>query len=135
NARQGPPAGTARIFIDGNSPAQVDLANSTAAIAPVFTSPLLAAGSHSIVVKVVSGNVSIDAFVVGPATPTLAWATPADLTYGTALGGTQLDAFVTNFASFPGTFVYTPPAGTILPVGQNQPLTVSFTPADTANYP
>src|SRR5262249_59122488 len=72
--------------------------------------------------------------VVGPATPTLAWATPAGLTYGTALGGTQLDAFVTNFASFPGTFVYTPPAGTILPVGQNQQLTVTFTPTDSANY-
>jgi hypothetical protein len=133
-AVQGPTAGTAQIFIDGNSPAQVDLSNSTAAIAPVFTSPLLAAGGHSIVVKVVSGNVSIDSLDVGPATPTLAWATPADLTYGTALGGTQLDAFVTNFASFPGTFVYSPSAGTILSVGQNQPLSVTFTPTDSANY-
>jgi hypothetical protein len=133
-AVQGPTAGSAQIFIDGNSPAQVDLANTTAAIAPVFTSPLLAAGSHTIVVKVVSGNVGIDSFVVGPATPTLAWATPADLTYGTALGGTQLDAFVTNFASFPSTFVYSPPAGTILSVGQNQPLNVTFTPTDSANY-
>ena len=91
-------------------------------IAPVFTSPLLTAGSHTIIVKVASGNVAIDAFVVGPATPTLAWATPNDIVYGSALDGTELDAYVSNFASFPGTFTYTPPLGTTLPVGQNQPL-------------
>ena len=33
----------------------------------------------------------------------------------------------------PGTYTYTPPAGTILPVG-TQTLTVTFTPADTVNY-
>jgi hypothetical protein len=71
---------------------------------------------------------------VGPATPTLVWATPASLTYGTALDGTELDAFVSNYAGFAGTFVYSPPAGTILPAGPNQPLTVTFTPADTADY-
>ena len=74
-------------------------------------------------VKVVSGTVSIDDFIVGPATPTLAWATPANLTYGTALDGTELDAFVSNYAGFAGTFAYSPAAGTILPVGQDQPLT------------
>jgi hypothetical protein len=126
--------GAAQIFIDGNAPTQVNLGSSTAAIAPVYTSPLLTAGSHTIVVKVVSGTVSIDDFVVGPATPTLAWATPANLTYGTALDGTELDAFVSNYAGFAGTFAYTPPAGTVLAVGQNEPLTVTFTPADTADY-
>src|SRR5262249_6704378 len=129
-----PAGGAAQIFIDGNSPAQVDLTSATSAIAPVFTSPLLTAGSHTIVVKVVSGTVSIDRFVVGPATPTLAWATPADLTFGTALDGTQLDAFVSNFPGFAGTFSSSRGAGTALPVGQNQPLPVTFTPADTVNY-
>jgi hypothetical protein len=128
-----PGGGAAQIFIDGNSPTQVNLTG-TAAIAPVYTSPLLTAGSHTIVVKVVSGTVAIDRFVVGPATPTLAWATPADLTFGTALNGTQLDAFVSNYAGFAGTFSYSPASGTVLPVGQRQPLTVTFTPADTANY-
>jgi hypothetical protein len=59
-------------------------------------------------------------------TPTITWAKPADITYGTALGPTQLNAT----ASVPGTFVYTPPAGTVLPVGADQPLEVTFTPAD-----
>jgi hypothetical protein len=128
-----PSGGATQIFIDGNSPAQVDLTG-PAAIAPVFTSPLLTAGSHTIVVKVVSGTVAIDRFVVGPATPTLAWATPADLTFGTALDGTQLDAFVSNYAGFAGTFSYSPSAGTVLPVGQGQQLHATFTPTDTANY-
>ena len=47
------------------------------------------------------------------ATPTITWATPADITYGTALGATQLNAT----ASVPGTFVYTPAAGTVLNAG------------------
>jgi hypothetical protein len=131
---EGPTGGSAQIFIDGNAPTQVNLSSPTAVIAPVYTSPLLTAGRHTIVVKVVSGSVSIDDFVVGPATPTLAWATPANLTFGTALDGTELDAFVSNFAGFQGTFTYSPPAGTVLPVGQNEPLTVTFTPADTADY-
>src|SRR5205823_14881147 len=106
-----------------------------AAIAPVCTSPLLTAGGHTVVVKVVSGTVSVDRFVVGPATPTLSWATPADLTFGTPLDGTQLDAFVSNFPGFAGTFSYSPPAGTVLPPGQGQQLHVAFTPADPADDP
>lgn len=133
-ALQSPTAGNLEVFIDGGNPAEISLASSTTGVAPVFTSPLLSAGTHTVVVKVVSGNVAIDRFVVGPATPTLAWATPADLTFGTALDGTELDAFVTNFASFPGTFTYSPAAGIVLPVGQNQPLRVTFTPQDSANY-
>src|SRR5207244_3070577 len=36
--------------------------------------------------------------------------------------------------SVPGTFVYTPAAGTVLNAGHNQPLSVSFTPTDTVNF-
>ena len=34
----------------------------------------------------------------------------------------------------PGTFVYTPAAGTVLNAGAGQTLSVTFTPTDTANY-
>ena len=34
----------------------------------------------------------------------------------------------------PGTFTYTPAAGTVLSAGNNQTLSVSFTPTDTADY-
>ena len=64
------------------------------------------------------------------ATPTITWATPADIVYGTALSATQLNAT----ASVPGTFVYTPPAGDRAEAGAAQTLSVTFTPTDAANY-
>jgi hypothetical protein len=60
---------------------------------------------------------------------TLAWATPAPIVYGTALGPTQLNAT----ANVPGTFAYLPPAGTVLPVGTST-LSVVFTPADPGDF-
>ena len=63
-------------------------------------------------------------------TPVLTWANPADITYGTALGATQLDAT----ASVPGSFIYTPAAGTVLSAGANETLSVTFTPTDTTDY-
>jgi hypothetical protein len=60
----------------------------------------------------------------------LSWANPADIPAGTALGASQLDATST----VPGTFAFTPPAGTILDVGQGQVLSVVFTPADPSDY-
>jgi hypothetical protein len=67
------------------------------------------------------------AVTVDKATPTITWDNPADITYGTPLGPTQLDATV----NVSGTFAYTPPAGTVLQAGANQVLTVIFTPADS----
>ncbi|MGA2649953.1 MAG: DUF2341 domain-containing protein [Terracidiphilus sp.] len=66
---------------------------------------------------------------VNQANPVITWPTPADITYGTALSATQLDAT----ANVPGTFVYSPAAGVISAVG-NQNLSVTFTPTDTADY-
>jgi hypothetical protein len=64
------------------------------------------------------------------ATPTVSWAMPDDITAGTALGAAQLDAT----ASVPGSFTYTPAAGTVLPSGQGQALLVTFIPTDTTDY-
>ncbi|MBQ7589615.1 MAG: hypothetical protein IJU47_02890, partial [Verrucomicrobia bacterium] len=63
------------------------------------------------------------------ATPVITWNDPADIDYGTALSGNQLNAT----ANADGTFDYSPAAGTILPSGENT-LTVTFTPTDTENY-
>src|SRR5947199_53730 len=62
-------------------------------------------------------------------TPTITWAAPAAITYGTALSSTQLNAT----ASVSGVFVYTPSASTVLSAG-TQTLSVAFTPTDSANY-
>ena len=50
---------------------------------------------------------------VAQATPGVVWNNPASIVYGTALSSAQLDAT----ASVPGTFTYTPAAGTVLGVG------------------
>ncbi|MBI3853347.1 MAG: MBG-2 domain-containing protein, partial [Verrucomicrobia bacterium] len=63
-------------------------------------------------------------------TPVINWTNPAPITYGTPLNGTQLDAT----ASVAGTFVYSPPAGTVLNAGNGQVLSTIFTPTDTQNY-
>ena len=61
--------------------------------------------------------------------PVITWPTPSAISYGTALSGTQLNAT----ASAPGTFSYSPAAGSLLSAGP-QTITATFTPMDTANY-
>ena len=60
----------------------------------------------------------------------VAWATPSAITYGTALGSSQLDAT----ATVPGSFSYTPAASTVLGAG-TQTLGATFTATDSADYP
>ncbi len=67
---------------------------------------------------------------VAQAAPVVTWPAPAAITYGTALSATELAAT----ADMPGTFTYTPAAGTVLPAGTAQTLRVTFTPTDTRNY-
>ena len=67
---------------------------------------------------------------ISKAAAVLSWAAPAPVSYGTALSAAQLNAT----SNVPGTFVYAPAAGTILPVGPGQPLTATFTPSDAQNY-
>lgn len=62
--------------------------------------------------------------------PAITWNNPADIVYGTALSGTQLNAT----ADVAGSFTYTPPAGTVLNAGDGQTLAVSFAPTDATNY-
>ena len=73
--------------------------------------------------------------ISGGAYPTLTWANPADITYGTALGGTQLNATATyNSTNVPGTFAYSPATGAVLNAGSNQTLTAIFTPTDASSF-
>lgn len=68
--------------------------------------------------------------------PDINWSPPADIWRGTALSGTQLNATATDpitFAPVAGVFDYTPPAGTVLDIG-DQVDDVFFTPTNTAVY-
>ncbi|MCU0250147.1 MAG: hypothetical protein MUE61_08065 [Vicinamibacterales bacterium] len=75
----------------------------------------------------VSKTVTID---VTKVTPVITWANPAPISSSTPLSSTQLNAT----ASVAGTFVYTPPAGITLSVGNGQTLSTVFTPTNTVNY-
>ena len=58
------------------------------------------------------------------------WENPSTVVYGTPLSSSQLNAT----ANVPGTFVYSPPLGILLPVGAGQTLSVKVIPADPVNY-
>ena len=75
-------------------------------------------------VSLVNGTLTI-----GQTLPQVTWNNPASITYGTALSAAQLNAT----ASVPGTFSYSPAIGAVLNSGTT-PLTVVFTPTDTADY-
>ncbi|MFO0888264.1 MAG: SdrD B-like domain-containing protein [Isosphaeraceae bacterium] len=127
------PTGAVRFRIDGaDFGPPVILSGGVASIAAPAT---LDAGSHTISV-VYSGDTTFAVSTadlplsVSKATPTLSWANPAAIPAGTPLGAAQLNAA----ASVPGTFAYTPAAGTVLGAGPGQLLTATFTPNDWANY-
>lgn len=63
-------------------------------------------------------------------TPAIAWAVPTPVPVGTALSAAQLNAS----SSVAGSFVYSPPAGTVEASIQTVQLTATFTPSDTATY-
>ncbi len=78
---------------------------------------------------VAAGGAGGASAAVTPSSPVLQWATPAAITYGTALGASQLDAT----SGTPGQFTYFPPSGTVLSAGTHT-LTVTFTPTDSVDY-
>lgn len=69
--------------------------------------------------------------VVDKLFPVLTWENPDVLALGAPLSEAQLNAT----ADVAGTFVYTPPLGTVLPMGENQELKVDFTPAVITHQP
>jgi sugar lactone lactonase YvrE len=128
------PTGTVQFSIDGiNASVPVALSGGVA----TYNASTLSAGSHSIgaVYSPVAGSgfttstATALSQTVNKATSTVAWTTPAAITYGTLLSATQLDASST----VAGSFSYTPALGVVLAAGP-QTLSVTFTPTDTADY-
>ena len=129
-----PSAATGTIqFKDGasNLGSPVTLSGDSA----VYTTSTLTVGSHTIT-AVYNGDTNYAGSTsagttqtVNKATPTITWAAPAAISYGSALSGAQLNA---SF-SVPGSCVYSPAAGTVLAAGP-QTLSVTCTPTDTSDY-
>jgi MBG domain (YGX type)/Dockerin type I domain/Bacterial Ig-like domain (group 3) len=122
---------TPSSFVNGDTLASLSgtlLCTTSATInSPVGVYPITCSGltSPNYTISFVPGTLTI-----GKVASIISWSTPADITNGTALSSAQLNAM----ANVPGTFTYTPPAGTKLTIGQAQTLSVSFTPSDTTDY-
>ena len=96
------------------------------------STPPANAGNYAVTATVTHPNYTGGAtqtFTITKATPTINWATPASIAYGTSLSATQLNAST----SVAGNFAYTPAMGTILSAGTRK-LQAVFSPTDAANY-
>ena len=97
--------------------------------------PPVNAGSYAVVASFV-GDVNHEpasataTITIGKGQVVLSWNPPAAIVYGTPLGAPQLNAS----SNVPGTFAYSPAAGTVLAAGTGHSLTATFIPADAANY-
>ena len=97
------------------------------------TTPPIKAGSYTVDAVIsdpVYQGTQTGTLIVARATPVIAWSNPAPIVYPAALSLAQLNAT----SGVAGSFVYTPPAGTVLSVGLAQTLSTSFTPGDLINY-
>ena len=130
------PALTATLsgFVNGDT---VDVVSGIAALSTTATADS-GAGNYSIVAgrgTLAATNYDFTTFnngtlIVTPATPMIAWPDPANIIYGMALNGNQLNAT----ANVDGTFTYSPASGTMLHAGNCQTLSVIFIPTDTIDY-
>ena len=125
---------TAALSENGALPSGVTfIANSNGTATLAGTPAAGTAGTYPITITASNGMgtnaMQTVQLTVSQATPSISWATPTAITYGTALSSAQLDA--TSTVS--GTFAYSPAAGTVLTAG-TQTLSVTFRPSDTTDY-
>jgi polygalacturonase len=98
-----------------------------------FSAGPLTVGTYAVSGTIIDPNYTgtgTGTVTITQATPVLSWATPAAITYGTALGASQLDAQ----SGVAGSFIYVPAAGMVPQAGTNQALSATFAPADTLDY-
>jgi len=131
-------SGTFNLTATSSSGLTVTFVSTNTLVATILGNTVTIVGVGATVIKAQqAGNGSYNAatdvpltLTVNKATPVITWSNPVNITYGTALSATQLNAT----ASVPGTFVYSPILGTVLNAGNGQTLSVTFTPTDGTVY-
>jgi Flp pilus assembly CpaE family ATPase len=120
--------GAAQLNAKASVPGTFAYTPAAGEVLPAGTHPLSVTFSPTETKDVATAQATVS-LTVAKATPIITWPAPAAISYGNALSAVQLNAT----ALVPGTFVYTPAAGTVLTAG-TQTLSVTFTPKDTADY-
>jgi hypothetical protein len=126
---QGTALGAAQLDATASVPGTFSYSPAVGTVLPAGTQQLTASFAPSDATDYSPATAHDSLTVTAPIMLTLTWNTPAPIQYGTALSNVQLDAT----ASIPGSFVYSPAAGAVLPAG-SQKLTAIFTPSDTTAY-
>ena len=133
NITQGTPLGVAQLNALANVKGTFSYSPGPGSVLPVGARRLAATFSPSDAVDyspvTVNNALTVVSASEAATTPAITWPVPSVITYGTALGNTQLDAM----ANTSGSFAYTPSAGTVLKTGR-QALNAVFTPSDTKTY-
>jgi hypothetical protein len=127
--QQGSALGAAQLNATASVPGTFSYSPAAGAVLPAGTQQLTASFAPSDATDYSPATAHDSLTVTAPSALTLTWNTPAPIPYGTALTNVQLDAT----ANIPGSFVYSPAAGAVLPAG-SQKLTAIFTPSDTTAY-
>jgi hypothetical protein len=129
--QQGPALSAAQLDATANVPGTFSYNPAAGTVLPVGTQQLTLTfkPSNATDYTPATAHDSLTITAAPASAPTLTWNTPAPIQYGTALSDVQLNAT----ANVPGTFAYTPAAGTVLQAG-SQRLTATFTPSDTTTY-
>lgn len=136
------PTGSVSITVDNVT--QAAAIHSDGTFSSSFSTSSLKAGSHTVVCNYNGANsykntTKNSSLLINKAAPAISWSNPADITFGTALSTTQLNASAScsvagSMMGVAGTFTYSNPSGTILNKGDAQTLTVTFTPDDKDDY-
>ena len=126
-----PSSGASGTFANNTNTTQATTGSNGIATATAFTANTQPGGPYNVTASATGLTpVNFSLTNLAKSKPAITWANPAGIAFGSALGSGQLNAT----ANVAGTFVYNPPAGTVLLPGSGQTLSVTFTPTDTVNY-
>jgi alpha-tubulin suppressor-like RCC1 family protein len=118
-------------FVCNDAVAGISGCTGTAAAGQPIDTATAGAKTFTVTATDQAGNSASEtvSYVVSRGVPTITWAPPAPIVYGTPLGAAQLNAT----ANAPGTLTYSHQQGAVLVAGTHA-LSVTFDPTDRINY-